>query len=132
MLRAWKSLDRFKQDSSVKTWLYRIATNVCLDALAATNRRRTRPVETSDEPAVVNSELVLTTRPREEWIEPIPDAAALPDADSCTPEEHAILRESIRLAFVAALQHLPPRQRAVLLATQVLNWSAAEKIGRAH
>jgi RNA polymerase sigma-70 factor (ECF subfamily) len=70
--------------------------------------------------------MTLEQLPREHWIEPIPDAAALPAAADCDPEERAILRESIRLAFVAALQYLPPRQRAVLLLTQVLNWSAAE------
>jgi len=126
MLRAWKGIDRFKEQSSLKTWLYRIATNVCLDALAATNRRRVRPVEVAEQPGVVSDDLVLEQRPREYWVEPIPDAAALPAAQDCDPEEHAILRESIRLAFVAALQYLPPRQRAVLLLTQVLNWSAAE------
>jgi RNA polymerase sigma-70 factor (ECF subfamily) len=126
MLRAWKGLDRFKQESSLKTWLYRIATNVCLDTLSSSERKRLRPIDTTDTPAVVDDDLVLRTRPREEWVEPIPDAAALPAPDTSSPEERAILRESIRLAFVAALQHLPPRQRAVLLATQVLNWSAAE------
>src|SRR5688500_3951557 len=126
MLRAWKGIDRFKEQSSLKTWLYRIATNVCLDALAATGRRRVRPVEVAGRPGVVSDDLVLEQRPREYWVEPIPDAAALPAAQDCDPEEHAILRESIRLAFVAALQYLPPRQRAVLLLTQVLNWSAAE------
>jgi len=126
MLRAWKGIDRFKEQSSLKTWLYRIATNVCLDALAATNRRRVRPVEVAEQPGVVSDDLVLEQRPREYWVEPIPDAAALPAAQDCDPEEHAILRESIRLALVAALQYLPPRQRAVLLLTQVLNWSAAE------
>jgi RNA polymerase sigma-70 factor (ECF subfamily) len=126
MLRAWKGIDRFDQRSSMKTWLYRIATNVCLDALASGDRRRTRPVELSDEPGVVHDALVLTERPRESWVEPIPDAAALPAADASDPEERAILRESIRLAFVAALQYLPPRQRAVLLLTQVLSFSAAE------
>src|ERR687884_1312736 len=126
MLRAWKGIDRFEEQSSIKTWLYRIATNVCLDALAATNRRRVRPVELSDEPGVVRDDLVLTQRPREHWVEPIPDAMALPAEGDADPEERAILRESIRLAFVAALQYLPPRQRAVLLLTQVLNWSAAE------
>src|SRR5687767_5546955 len=126
MLRAWKSIDRFREQSSLKTWLYRIATNVCLDALSATSRRRLRPLELSGSPADVHDDLVLTTRPREEWVEPIPDAMALPaDADS-DPEERALLRESIRLAFVAALQYLPPRQRAVLLLTQVLNFSASE------
>src|SRR5690606_2502305 len=97
-----------------------------LDTLQATQRQRLRPLELSDEPGEVRDGMVLPTRSREHWVEPIPDAMALPTAESCDPEEHAILRESIRLAFVAALQYLPPRQRAVLLLTQVLNWSAAE------
>ncbi|MGZ8412879.1 MAG: sigma-70 family RNA polymerase sigma factor [Gemmatirosa sp.] len=126
MLRAWKGRDRFQEQASLKTWLYRIATNVCLDALSATGRQRLRPLELSDTPGVVHDDLVLTQHPREHWIEPIPDAAALPAAEDCDPEEHAILRESIRLAFVAALQYLPPRQRAALLLTQVLSFSAAE------
>ena len=106
--------------------LYRIATNVCLDILSATGRQRLRPLEISDEPGTVREDMALPQRPREYWVEPIPDAAALPaDADS-DPAERVLLRESIRLAFVAALQYLPPRQRAVLLLTQVLNWSAAE------
>ncbi|HYG67056.1 MAG TPA: RNA polymerase subunit sigma-70, partial [Anaeromyxobacteraceae bacterium] len=125
MLRAWKGLGRFQERASLKTWLYRIATNVCLDALAA-ERRRVRPVEASAEPGAVTDDLVLTTRPREHWVEPIPDAAALPAEGEAGPEERAVLRESLRLAFVAALQYLPPRQRAVLLLTQVLSWSAAE------
>lgn len=126
MLRAWKSIDRFEEQASLKTWLYRIATNVCLDTLSATERQRVRPVDRSARPAEVNDDIVLDQLPREFWVEPIPDAAALPAADDSDPEERAILRESIRLAFVAALQYLPPRQRAVLLLTQVLNWSAAE------
>ena len=126
MLRAWKSIDRFREQSSLKTWLYRIATNVCLDTLSATNRQRLRPLELSDEPGVVADDMVLSQRPREHWVEPIPDAAALPAAEDSDPEERLLLSESIRLAFVAALQYLPPRQRAVLLLTQVLNWSAAE------
>ena len=126
MLRAWKSLDRFKEQSSLKTWLYKIATNVCLDTLAGTNRRRLRPLELSDAPGVVKEDMSLPKREREQWVEPIPDAMALPAEGTCDPAERAILRESIRLAFVAALQYLPPRQRAVLLLTQVLNWSAAE------
>jgi RNA polymerase sigma-70 factor (ECF subfamily) len=126
MLRAWKSLDRFKEQSSLKTWLYRIATNVCLDTLAATNRTRIRPLEVSETPGTVRPDMELPQRGRETWVEPIPDRLALPADDAHTPEEHAILKESIRLAFVAALQYLPPRQRAVLLLTQVLNWSAAE------
>jgi RNA polymerase sigma-70 factor (ECF subfamily) len=126
MLRAWKGLDRFSEKASLKTWLYRIATNVCLDTLSATDRRRLRPVEVSDTPGVVDDDLVLTQRSREHWVEPIPDAMALPADADADPEERVILRESIRLAFVAALQYLPPRQRAVLLLTQVLNWTAAE------
>src|SRR5688500_232809 len=126
MLRAWKSIDRFREQSSLKTWLYRIATNVCLDTLSATNRQRIRPLEMSEQPGVVADDMILQQRPREYWVEPIPDAAALPARDDCGPEERVLLSESIRLAFVAALQYLPPRQRAVLLLTQVLNWSAAE------
>jgi RNA polymerase sigma-70 factor, ECF subfamily len=126
MLRAWKSVGQFREQSSLKTWLYKIATNVCLDALAATNRRRFVPVDTSDTPATVRDDLVLTQRPREEWVEPIPDVMALPAESDADPAERALLRESIRLAFVAALQYLPPRQRAVLLLTQVLSFSAAE------
>jgi RNA polymerase sigma-70 factor (ECF subfamily) len=126
MLRAWKNVDRFREQASLKTWLYRIATNVCLDTLAATDRRRLRPLDTSPEPGTVQEGMALPQRGREHWVEPIPDAAALPAQGDCDPEERAILRESIRLAFVAALQYLPPRQRAVLLLTQVLNFSAAE------
>ena len=126
MLRAWKSLDRFNQQSSLKTWLYRIATNVCLDALSATNRQRLRPLELSETPGTVTADMPLPQRGRESWVEPIPDVVALPAEGECDPAERVILRESIRLAFVAALQYLPPRQRAVLLLTQVLNWSAAE------
>lgn len=126
MLRAWKGVERFAGQSSLKTWLYRIATNVCLDTLAASNRQRLRPLDLSDTPTTVRDDMALPQRAREEWVEPIPDAMALPAAEDSDPEERAILRESIRLAFVAALQYLPPRQRAVLLLTQVLNWSAAE------
>ncbi|HEY0777104.1 MAG TPA: RNA polymerase subunit sigma-70 [Gemmatirosa sp.] len=127
MLRAWKAADRFEGRSGVQTWLYRIATNVCLDTLAAAGRRRARPVDEGaglvDVDAVA---LPLPERPREHWVEPITDAAALPAPDACDPERQAILRESIRLAFVAALQYLPPRQRAALLLTQVLGWTAVE------
>jgi RNA polymerase sigma-70 factor, ECF subfamily len=120
MVRAWRSLDRFDGRASLRTWLYRIATNVCLDMLAD-RARRARPVE--DGP-VGTVEDALSELPRTHWLEPVSDARALPgDAD---PSELAVLRESIRLAFVAALQHLPPRQRAALLLTEVLGWSAAE------
>ena len=126
MLRAWKGLDRFGEQSSLKTWLYRIATNVCIDTLAATNRQRVRPLDASPKAPRVHDAMDLPQRSREHWVEPIPDAIALPSEEHSTPEERAILSESIRLAFVAALQYLPPRQRAVLLLTQVLNYSAAE------
>ena len=120
VVRAWRSLDRFDGRSSLRTWLYRIATNVCLDALADRSRRA-RPMELGPEGSVDDP---LDELPRTHWLEPIPDSKALPaDAD---PSELLILRQSIRLAFVAALQHLPPRQRAALLLAEVLGWSAAE------
>jgi RNA polymerase sigma-70 factor (ECF subfamily) len=120
LVRAWKNADRFEGRSSVKTWLYRIATNVCLDTLSSESRRarpfEEGPVGTVDDP--------LETRPRTHWLEPVPDARVTPpDAD---PYEVTAIRQSIRLAFVAALQYLPPRQRAVLLLMEVLGWSAAE------
>jgi RNA polymerase sigma-70 factor, ECF subfamily len=125
MVRAWKSLERFDGRSSLRTWLYRIATNVCLDALDARARRRelerVRPTELGPAASVEDA---LQAQPRERWLEPISDAQAIPlDAD---PAERLMLRQSIRLAFVAALQYLPPRQRAALLLTEVLGWSAAE------
>lgn len=120
MIRAWRGLERFDGRASLKTWLTRIATNVCLDALAD-EKRRARPME--EGPAgTVEDELVA--RPRTHWLEPVPDARALPDEPD--PARRALLRESIRLAFVAALQHLPPKQRAALLLSDVLDWSAAE------
>lgn len=120
MLRAWRSLDRFDGRASLRTWLYRIATNVCFDALSD-RARRERPLEVGPAGTVDD---VLVERPRTHWLEPVPDARALP-ADA-GPAELAMLRQSIRLAFVAALQHLPPKQRAALLLTEVLGWSAAE------
>ncbi|HXV63395.1 MAG TPA: sigma-70 family RNA polymerase sigma factor, partial [Vicinamibacteria bacterium] len=120
MLRAWRNLDRFEGRASLKTWLYRIATNVCLDALA-NRRRRARPTEDGPPGTVVDP---LVERPRTHWLEPIPDASVLPvDAD---PLERAILRQSIRLAFVATLQRLPSRQRAALLLAEVVGCSVAE------
>jgi RNA polymerase sigma-70 factor, ECF subfamily len=119
-IRAWRSADRFEGRSSLRTWLYRIATHVSLDALSDRARRH-RPIELGSHGTVDDS---LEERPREHWVEPIPDALAVPeDAD---PAGRLILRESIRLAFVAALQHLPPKQRAALILTEVLGWSAAE------
>ena len=120
LVRAWRNLARFEGRASMRTWLYRIATNVCLDQLSE-RTRRARPME---EGPVGTIDDELQTRPRTHWLEPIPDARAIP-ADA-NPEEQVLLRQSIRLAFVAALQHLPPKQRAVLLLTEVLGWSAAE------
>jgi RNA polymerase sigma-70 factor (ECF subfamily) len=120
MVRAWQNLARFQGRSSLRTWLYRIATNVCVDALSD-RTRRARPIE---EGPVGTVDSPLESRPRAHWLEPIPDAEAIPaDGD---PYELTALRQSIRLAFVAALQHLPPRQRATLILTEVLGWSAAE------
>ena len=124
MVRAWKGLNRFDGRASLKTWLYRIATNVCLDALSS-KARRARPIE---EGPVGTVDDELQTQPRTHWLEPMPDARFLPsDAD---PFETVALRQSTRLAFVAALQHLPSRQRAALLLSEVLGWSAQE-IGEA-
>lgn len=120
MIRAWRSFGQFDGRASMRTWLYRIATNVCLDEIARRGRRA-RPME--DGPAGIIPER-LVQRPRTHWLEPIPDARAIP-ADS-GPAELVILRQSIRLAFVAALQHLAPKQRATLLLTEVLGWTAAE------
>lgn len=120
LVRAWRGLDRFEDRSSLRTWLYRIATRVCLDALARRSRRA-RSLELGPEGTIDDT---LETLPRSCWVEPIPDASVVPD--DADPAERLILRQSIRLAFVAALQHLPPRQRAALLLMEVLGWSAAE------
>ena len=120
MIRAWRSLDRFDGRASVRTWLYRIATNVCLDALAD-RTGRARPMEEGPAGSVHDT---LVQHPRTHWLEPIPDDLAIPA--NTDPSELAVLRESIRLAFVAALQRLPPKQRATLLLMEVLGWSAAE------
>jgi len=120
MVRAWKGLPKFEARASLRTWLYRIATRVCLDALAARSRRALP----WDLGPVGGLDSELRALPATRWLEPAPDAWALPlDAD---PAELLEMRQSIRLAFVAALQHLPPRQRAALLLTEVLGWSAAE------
>jgi RNA polymerase sigma-70 factor (ECF subfamily) len=118
-VRAWRGFDRFEGRSALRSWLYRIATNVCLDMLES-RKRRARPMDLgpSGEPVVEN----LRT-PEQLWIEPMPDGRVVPDGD---PAEVAEARETVRLAFVAALQHLPPRQRAVLILCEVLRWKAAE------
>src|SRR5690242_4711075 len=121
MVRAWRSFDRFEGRSSVRSWLYKIATNVCLDMLSG-RQRRARPMDLGPSRSV---DAPLTPPlPETTWIQPIPDGNVLTlEAD---PAELAVERESIRLAFVAALQHLPPRQRAVLILREVLRWQASE------
>ena len=112
MLRAWRSLDRFEGRSALKSWLYRIATNVCFDALNG-REKRARPMDLGGpgEPIIEN----LAELPEVTWITPLP-----------TPDEVAEQRETLRLAFVAALQHLPPKQRAALILCEVLRWQATE------
>jgi RNA polymerase sigma-70 factor, ECF subfamily len=119
-LRAWRAYERFEGRSSVRSWLYRIATNVCMDALNG-RQRRARPMDLG--PAREPIEANLHTLPEVTWIEPIPDGRVVPEGD---PAAIAETRETIRLAFVAALQHLPPRQRAVLILCEVLRWQASE------
>ncbi|MEZ5371242.1 MAG: sigma-70 family RNA polymerase sigma factor [Microthrixaceae bacterium] len=121
MVRAWKAADRFEGRSSVRTWLYRIATNVCID-MGRAPQRRARPMELGGPSTVATAQLVPL--PETTFVQPIADGRVLGTADD--PAEAAIGRDSIRLAFVAALQHLPPRQRAVLILAEVLRWSAAE------
>ncbi|MER7520047.1 sigma-70 family RNA polymerase sigma factor [Streptomyces sp. NPDC126499] len=121
MVRAWRSLDSFEGRSSLRSWLYRIATNVCLDSLSAGNRRA-RPMDLTDPTPVAQAR--LNERPEITWLEPVPDGRVLPSV--ADPAETAVSRETVRLAFVAALQHLPPKQRAVLILREVLAWKASE------
>ncbi|MGP4003246.1 sigma-70 family RNA polymerase sigma factor [Streptomyces sp. 8N706] len=121
MVRAWRSFDRFEGRAALRSWLYRIATNVCLDMLNG-RQRRARPMDLSS-PSTSGSPLGAA-RPEVTWIEPMPDSRTLPAGGD--PAELAVARESVRLAFVAALQHLPPRQRAVLILREVLAWKASE------
>jgi RNA polymerase sigma-70 factor (ECF subfamily) len=121
LLRAWRSFDRFEGRSSLRSWLYRIATNVCLDLLNG-KERRTRPMDLA--PARSADAPLGEPLPEARWILPIPDDRVLPSGGD--PADLAESRETIRLAFVAALQHLPPRQRAVLILREVLRWKATE------
>jgi RNA polymerase sigma-70 factor (ECF subfamily) len=120
MVRAWKGYDRFEGRSALRSWLYRIATNVCLDMLGSA-QRRARPMDLG--PASSSSNMPDAPLPEPTWLMPIPDARVVAEGD---PADVAVTRDSIRLAFVAALQHLAPRQRAVLILREVLAWSAAE------
>ena len=121
MLRAWRSIDRFEGRSSLRSWLYRIATNVCLSMLGS-SQRRARPMDLNP-PSSADRPL---PEPLAEalWVEPMPDARVLDDG--ADPADLAVTRESVKLAFVAALQELPPKQRAVLILREVLRWRAEE------
>src|SRR4051812_15126068 len=120
-VRAWKNFENFEGRSSLRSWLYKIATNVCLDMLQGP-QRRARPMDmgpSSTAETVLGPPLIEGT-----WVMPIADSAAVPEEGD--PAELAAQRETLRLAFVAALQHLPPRQRAVLILREVLRWQASE------
>jgi RNA polymerase sigma-70 factor (ECF subfamily) len=123
LVRAWRGLADFEGRSALRSWLYRIATNVCLDQLSG-RQRRALPMDLSGSPWQPVESSLAARRPGTAWVEPVLDRQVVPeDAD---PAERAVARETIRLAFVAALQHLPPRQRAVLILREVLRWKADE------
>ncbi|MEU9911760.1 sigma-70 family RNA polymerase sigma factor [Streptomyces sp. NPDC051001] len=121
MVRAWRNYEKFEGRSSLRSWLYRIATNVCLDMLTAGNKRA-RPMDLTDSTPLAQA--ALSPRPDHTWLEPMPDARILPTVED--PAEAAVAKESVRLAFMAALQQLPPKQRAVLILREVLAWKASE------
>jgi RNA polymerase sigma-70 factor (ECF subfamily) len=120
LLRAWRGYERFEGRAALRSWLYRIATNVCLDMLDG-RAHRALPMDLGPAraPELANANIL----PEVTWIQPIPDSLLAPEGD---PAEVAVARESIRLAFVAALQHLPPRQRAALILCEVMKWKAKE------
>jgi RNA polymerase sigma-70 factor, ECF subfamily len=121
MVRAWRGADRLQSRAALKSWLYRIATNVCFDMLQG-SQRRARPMDL-DRAATADS-MLDPGLPESAWIHPVADAHVLPESGD--PAELAAAKETIRLAFVAALQHLPQRQRAVLILREVLHWQASE------
>jgi RNA polymerase sigma-70 factor (ECF subfamily) len=122
MLRAWRNAESFEGRSSLRTWLYRIATNVCID-MHRHVQRRARPMDMGPSSAPDES-LLGPMLPEQTWIQPMPDT--LTGVHCADPAEVAQYRESIRLAFVAVLQHLPARQRAALVLCEVLRWQVAE------
>ena len=119
-IRAWRAHDRFEGRSSLRSWLYRIATNVCLDMLSG-RERRARPMDLG--PAVEPDAANLNVLSEATWVQPAPDGLLVPEGD---PADVAVARESIKLAFIAALQHLPAKQRASLILCDVLRWKASE------
>jgi RNA polymerase sigma-70 factor, ECF subfamily len=121
LVRAWRGLDRFEGRSALRSWLYHIATNVCFDLLKG-RQRRAHPIDLG--PASSAGSPLGPPLAESVWVEPMPDSRALPGGGD--PAEQAVSRETVRLAFVAALQHLPPRQRAVLILREVLRWKASE------
>lgn len=121
LIRAWRGFEGFEGRAALRSWLYRIATNVCLDMLNG-KQRRARPIDLG--PAQTAESPLGDALPEATWLQPMPDGRVLPAEGD--PAEVAEMRESIRLAFVAALQHLPPRQRAVLILREVLRWRANE------
>ncbi|KUJ67835.1 RNA polymerase subunit sigma-70 [Streptomyces albus subsp. albus] len=121
LVRAWRGYDRFEGRASLRSWLYRIATHVCLDMLGGRGRRA-RPMDLAS-PGSPRTPLPEAL-PEAVWLSPAPDGRVLPERGD--PADLAVARESVRLAFVAALQHLAPRQRAVLILREVLAWKAAE------
>ena len=121
LIRAWKGIDQFEGRAAIRSWLYRIATNVCLDMLRGP-QRRARPMDLS--PALPAETPLGGIGPESTWVQPMADSRILPsDGD---PAEIAAARDSVRLAFIAALQHLPAKQRAVLILREVLRWQATE------
>lgn len=122
MVRAWQHADGFAGRASLRTWLYKIATNICLDMRRAP-QRRCMPMDLSAPGTAPEDPSVLTSRPEPTWVGPIADSNLGTRSD---PAETTVMRESIRLAFVTVLQVLPPRQRVILILRDVLAWSARE------
>jgi RNA polymerase sigma-70 factor (ECF subfamily) len=123
MLRAWKNAESFEGRASVRSWLYRIATNVCID-MQRSSQRRARPIELGPSGEPDESAILDSLQPDLPWISPINEDSVLPENGD--PAEIAVARDSIRLAFVTALQHLPAKQRAALILCEVLRWPATE------
>ena len=121
IVRAWRGIEGFEGRSGMRSWLYRIATNVCLDQLRG-SQRRASPMDMG--PSSTADSFTRATLPEATWIQPMPDARVLPEYGD--PAEVAASKETVRLAFVAALQYLPARQRVVLILRDVLHWQAAE------
>ena len=128
LVRAWRARDRFEERAGLRPWLYKIATNVCLDMLKTRNRRAmpmgVAPVTDARRWPASHERALGAPRPEATWVQPIPDHL-VPSADA-DPADVAVSKESIRLAFIAALQYLVPRQRAVLILRDVLRWQANE------